>query len=230
MGFENDILSMKKLLYKNRYFFVPYTIFLLICGILLLLLPKTELHILSNEANSPFFDSFFRYATYLGDGAMIAVMFVILLFTKYRYAFIFLTASLLTALIVNLFKKVILHGMYRPSKYFELYESYQLHLVEGVKLHSLQSFPSGHTATAFNLFLMMALMVKNNLLKFIFFTMAILVAYSRVYISQHFLVDITVGSVIGISLIVIIWLWFETWNKNWLNHSVIRHSEHWHDK
>jgi membrane-associated phospholipid phosphatase len=120
--------------------------------------------------------------------------------------------------------------MYRPSKYFELYESYQLHLVEGVKLHSLQSFPSGHTATAFNLFLMMALMVKNNLLKFIFFTMAILVAYSRVYISQHFLVDITVGSVIGISLIVIIWLWFETWNKNWLNHSVIRHSEHWHDK
>ena len=155
---------------------------------------------------------------------MIAVLFVILLFNKYRYAFIFLTASLLTALIVNLFKKVIFHDMYRPSKYFELYESYKLHLIEGVRLHSLQSFPSGHTATAFNLFLMMALIVKNNILKFIFFVMAALVAYSRVYISQHFLVDITVGSIIGVLLIVFTWIWFEKFNKNWLDHSLIRRS------
>ena len=215
---------MKKLLFKNRYFFIPYLAFLLLCGTLLILFSKTDLHIFSNKANSAFFDTFFRYATYLGDGVMIAVLFVILLFNKYRYAFIFLTASLLTALIVNLFKKVIFHDMYRPSKYFELYESYKLHLIEGVRLHSLQSFPSGHTATAFNLFLMMALIVKNNILKFIFFVMAALVAYSRVYISQHFLVDITVGSIIGVLLIVFTWIWFEKFNKNWLDHSLIRRS------
>ncbi len=216
---------MRKLLYKNKYFFIPYLIFLLICSTLLLLFSKTELHILSNEANSPFFDTFFKYATYLGDGTMIAILFIGLLFIRYRYAFAFLTGSLLTSLIVNIFKKVVFHGMYRPSKYFELYESYKLHLIEGVKLHSLQSFPSGHTATAFNLFLTMALMVNNNILKFFFFVMAVLVAYSRVYISQHFLVDITVGSVIAVLLIVVCWLWFERINKSWMDNSILKRSQ-----
>ncbi|QGY47073.1 phosphatase PAP2 family protein [Maribellus comscasis] len=215
---------MKRLFYDNRYFFIPYLLFVILCTILLILFTKTDLHILSNEANSPFFDIFFKYATYFGDGAVIALLSLILLFVKFRYALIFLTGSLATALIVNLFKKVVFHEMYRPSKYFELYESYKLHLVEGVKLHSLQSFPSGHTATAFNLFLMIALMVKNNFLKFIFFILAALVAYSRVYISQHFLVDITAGSIIGVMLIVLTWLWFEKFDKQWLNRSFIRRS------
>jgi membrane-associated phospholipid phosphatase len=213
---------MKKLIKANRCFFIPYLVFLVFCGILLASFSKSQLHILSNEANSPFFDTFFKYATNLGDGAVIAVLFIILLFVSYRYAFAFLTGSLVTALVVNLFKKVIFHNMYRPSKYFELYETYKLHLVEGVKMHSLQSFPSGHTATAFNLFLMMALMIKNNMLKFIFFIMAALVAYSRVYISQHFLMDITVGSVIGVVIMILAFVWFQTFNKNWLDKSFLK--------
>ncbi|MCG6187802.1 phosphatase PAP2 family protein [Maribellus maritimus] len=215
---------MKRLFYDNRYFFIPYLLFVILCTILLVVYTKTDLHILSNEANSPFFDVFFKYATYFGDGAVIVLLALTLLFIKFRYALIFLTGSLVTALIVNIFKKVIFNEMYRPSKYFELYENYKLHLVEGVKLHSLQSFPSGHTATAFNLFLMMALMVKNNFLKFIFFILAALVAYSRVYISQHFLIDITAGSIIGVMLIVLTWLSFEKIDKHWLNRSFIRRS------
>lgn len=216
---------MKKLIKANRYFFIPYAIFLLVCIILLASFPKAELHILLNKANSPFFDIFFKYATWLGNGAVIAVLFVILLFVSYRYAFAFLTGSLATALVVNLFKKVIFHNMYRPSKYFELYETYKLHLVEGVKLHSLQSFPSGHTATAFNLFIMMAFIVKNNTLKFLFFIMAALVAYSRVYLSQHFIMDITAGSVVGVTVMALIFVWFEKFNKNWLDRSVLTRSK-----
>jgi membrane-associated phospholipid phosphatase len=165
---------------------------------------------------------FFRNATFFGDGIFIAVLFISLIFIRFRYAFAFLTGSLFSSLIVvNLFKKVLLHEMYRPSKYFELYETYQLHLVEGVQLHSLQSFPSGHTSTAFNLFLTLALIAKSNVLKMLFFTLAVLVAYSRVYISQHFLVDITAGSIIGVLFIVLAWLWFENINKTWLDKSVI---------
>jgi len=215
---------MKKLIQENRYFFMPYTVFLLACIILLASYPKAELHILLNKANSPFFDIFFKYATWLGNGAVVAVLFIILIFVSYRYAFAFLTGSLATALVVNLFKKVIFHNMYRPSKYFELYETYKLHFVEGVKLHSLQSFPSGHTATAFNLFIMMAFIVKNNTLKFLFFIMAALVAYSRVYLSQHFLMDITAGSVVGVTVMALIFVWFEKFNKNWLDRSVLTRS------
>ena len=216
---------MKNLIKANRSFFIPYLVFLVICGVLLISYSKPQLHILSNEANSPFFDIFFKYTTNLGDGTVIALLFIILLFVKYRYAFAFLSGSLATALVINIFKKVIFHHMYRPSKYFELYETYKLHLIEGVKLHSLQSFPSGHTATAFNVFIMLAFIVKNNTLKLLFFVMATLVAYSRVYLSQHFLMDITVGSLIGITIMTLFFIWFANFNKQWLDHSVLIRSK-----
>lgn len=212
---------MRILIKNNRYFLLPYAFFLLICSVLLLIYSKTELHIFSNEANSPVLDSFFKYATFLGDGTMIAILFIILLFVKYRYAFAFLAGSLATSLVVNIFKKLIFHDMYRPSKYFELFETYQLHFVDGVNLHALQSFPSGHTATAFNIFLTLAILTTSNLLKLGFFIMAVLVAYSRVYLSQHFLVDITAGSLTGVLIILLFWIWFEKFDKNWLDKSVL---------
>lgn len=216
---------MKSILKKNRWFIIPYLFFLVIAVILLLTFSKTDLHILSNKANSLFLDYFFKYMTYLGDGAMIAVLFIVLLFIKYRYAFSFLAGSLATALVVNFVKKVLLHDVYRPSKYFEMYETYQLHFVEGVKLHSFQSFPSGHTATAFNVFLTLAILSKNNTLKLLLFIAALLVGYSRVYLSQHFFIDITAGSFLGTLLILIFWFWFERFNKNWLDYSILKRTK-----
>lgn len=211
---------MKRLLKENNYFFIPYLLFLLCCGVLLRSFTKPDLHILLNKFNSSFFDQFFRFATFLGNGVMIAVFVVVLAFFRYRYAVALLIGSLATSLVVNLFKKVLLHDMYRPSKYFELYETYKLHLVEGVKLHSLQSFPSGHTATAFNLFLMFALIVSNKYLKLLFLVMAVVVAWSRVYLSQHFVVDITAGSIVGVAIIFLTFWWVEKWNKNWIDKSL----------
>ena len=220
MEFQHKM--MQKIWHENRYFFIPFIILLLFWSVLLLGFPKPELHILINKNNSPFFDVFFSYLTFLGDGANIAVLFIVLLFKKIKYAFIFLTGSLVSSLlIVNLLKKIILHNIYRPAKYFELFETYKLHLVEGVKMHALQSFPSGHSATAFNLFFMLALLVKNNILKFLFFCVAALVAFSRVYLSQHFLVDIAAGAVLGVAFIAFAWMCFENKNAGWLNQSII---------
>lgn len=213
---------MRKLLRDNRYFLVPYIFALIICVVLLLICSKPELHILSNKANSAFFDQFFKYITHFGDGTTIAILTIILLFVKYRYAIVFLSGGLLTSGIINLFKTVILGDVYRPSKYFELYETYQLHFIEGVKLYSLRSFPSGHTGTAFNVFFMLALIAPKNWQKLSCFVLAALAGYSRVYLSQHFLIDITVGSVIGITIIMLLFLWAVNWEKPWLDKSLIR--------
>jgi len=212
---------MKNLFSKNYWFLTPYIIFLIICVVFLMSSPKAELHIMLNKANAPFFDVFFKYTTHLGDGTVIAILAIVFLFIKYRYFFAFLLGSLSAAVAVNLFKKVFLDEMYRPSKYFELFESYQLHLIEGVKLHSLQSFPSGHTATAFSVFLMLALITKNRWGKLLLFFGAILVAYSRVYLSQHFLIDIAVGSLISVVLMLSSFWWVQNWQKSWLNKSVL---------
>lgn len=211
---------MKQLLKANRWFIIPSLIFLLLASILLIYFPKAELHVILNKTNSPFFDIFFKYATYLGDGVMIAILFIALLFVKYRYAFAFLAGSLTTAIFVNIIKKVVLHDICRPSKYFELFETYQLHFVEGVKLHSWNSFPSGHTATAFNVFITLAIITKDNKIKLLYFVAALLAAYSRVYLSQHFLLDITAGSVIGISFMLLFWVWFSKFNNNWFDKSI----------
>jgi len=215
---------MKETLKENKYFLLPWLLTLVVFTGLLLTHNKAELHLISNNVNSLFFDQFFRYATWLGDGVMIAIAGVVLLFVRFRYAIAFLIGSLVTAGIVNLFKKVLLDDMYRPSKYFELYESAKLHLVEGVNLHSLQSFPSGHTATAFSVFFFLALILKSKPLKLSMFLLAIIVAYSRVYISQHFLIDITAGSVIAVLTMFFTYLWMKSWNKEWLDSSVLSKS------
>ncbi len=213
---------MKQLFKENRYFLIPYLFTLIICVILLFSFSKTELHILSNKANSISFDYFFKYATNLGDGAMIAILTIILLFIRYRYAIVFLSGSLLTAGIINLLKKVLLGDILRPSKYFEIHETYQLHFVEGVNLHSLYSFPSGHTGTAFNLFFMLALISPGKWLKLFWFFVAAIVGYSRIYLSQHFLIDITVGSIIGTSIIFFMFFGLNKSKKTWLDKSLIR--------
>jgi membrane-associated phospholipid phosphatase len=218
------IVAMKRLLIDNRFFFLPFLLFMTVFLAFELNYSKVEMHIWANQINSPFFDTFFMYATHLGDGTMIAVLTIILLFIKYRYAVAFLAGSLLTSGIVHLFKKLLLEEMYRPSKYFELYETYQLYVIEGVTLRSLQSFPSGHTSTAFNVFLMLALISKNQLLKFLFFIMAIIIAYSRVYLSQHFFIDIAAGSVIAVVSMLFIFYQAEKLDRKWLDSSVTSNS------
>lgn len=213
--------DLKKLFKENKYFLIPYILLVVFSIILLLSFSKTELHIASNKANNAFFDVFFKYATNLGNGWAIAILFIVLLMLRYRFAFAFLTGSLIASLIVNIFKKLFFHDVYRPLKYFEQYSTYKLHLVEGVNMHLLQSFPSGHSATAFNVFFTLAILVKSNTLKFTFLIMALLVAYSRVYLSQHFLIDITVGSFIGTSCIIFSFIWFSNMKSSWLNGSLI---------
>jgi len=221
---------MKELLKKNLSFFVPYFTFLSVSFILILSYEKAELHILSNEINNHFLDYFFKFVTNLGDGVMIAVLAVILLFVKYRYSIAFVVGSLVTSGVVQLLKKVVLHDIYRPSKYFELYETYHLHFVEGVNLHSLHSFPSGHSATAFNIFLMLALIFKNQTLKVLFILSAVVVAYSRVYLSQHFLIDITVGSLFGVLITLVVFWWSTKWRNEWFEKSLIELFISPHDK
>lgn len=210
-------------LYKdNRHFLLPYIFILIIVSGFLVVFTKTELHIFTNQIHAQFLDLFFKYVTYLGDGVLIAVLFLALLFVKYRYALAFLSGALSASLLINLIKKVFLHDVYRPSKYFELYETYQLHFVEGVHLHAFQSFPSGHTTTAFNLFFMLALLVEKRWLKTIFLAIAVVVAYSRVYLSQHFLIDIVAGSVFGVVTIFVAYYFFSKPEKTWLDKSVLK--------
>jgi membrane-associated phospholipid phosphatase len=214
---------MIEIIRKNRFFTVPYLIFILIATFCLVFFSKDRIHIYLNQINSSFADVFFKYVTYLGNGFTVAVFIVLLLFIKYRYFLIMLGNVFITTVVVQVLKRVIFAETLRPTKYFS--GIYDLHLVDGVKMHSFNSFPSGHTATAFGLFFMAALISKNNWLKLLFFVLALLAAYSRVYLSQHFLVDIYFASIISVAFTFFMYYWGTTWKNPKLDNALFRKSE-----
>ncbi len=185
---------LKQLFKEKSVLFLLFP-FLLGISFLMISYGKRASHLLVNQWNSPSADIFFKYFTHLGDGALFALVIVILIFVRFRWALYELFAAILTLIFVFIAKQIIFKGMPRPTKYFE--NSEVLHLVEGVKTHALNSFPSGHTITAFAIFMILMLIVKNNYFKVLFVVIAILAGWSRVYLSQHFLGDVLSGAIIG---------------------------------
>ncbi len=188
--------TIKEIYKRTQAFTIGYSIFLIISTIILILYPRHEIHLYINSHNSPVLDVFFKYLTYLGSGwALVFVMTVLAITHKQKAG-----GLLLSALIFNFFVQLLKHTVkeYRPVKFFEtFYSDYQLHLVEGVKIHFYNSFPSGHTATAFAILFFLAFLTRKQWLQVLYLILAILIGYSRMYLSEHFLVDIFAGSIIG---------------------------------
>jgi membrane-associated phospholipid phosphatase len=194
------------ILQKTKVFSIPF--FILVGGLSLLLIfySKVEVELWVNAHNSPFLDIFFRFMTNLGDGLVAIFIALGFLFINVRKGIILLAGYLLSGLIIQLLKIFVFPDIIRPVALMG--QTYQLHLVEGVKILSNHSFPSGHSGTAFALFFCLATFTDKKSLQFLAFVTAIAIAYSRMYLSQHFLPDVIAGAVIGTftSLVLLIWV------------------------
>lgn len=210
---------MKELINSNRITFFLFFIFLLVTSLPYLFFSKTEIHIFLNAYHSTFFDFIFKYITHIGDGIFICGIGIIFLFINYRYSFVILFTYIFSGLITQIIKRFIFYDVVRPTV---LLEKTNLHLIEGVKQLHHYSFPSGHSSTAFALFLCLSFFSKSTLYKSSFLFFAVMIAFSRVYLSQHFLIDISVGSLIGLIVAVPTYLYFNNIKSTWLNNSVIK--------
>ncbi len=151
---------------------------------------------LFNSYHHPLFDVFNTYTTYLGDGFTAALLIIMMLGVKYRFFIIVGLANVLAAIIAQVLKRFVFDEVVRPKKFFEGLQ--ELYFVPGIENHLYNSFPSGHTTCAFALYFSCALIVRKNYFKLIFFVLALLTAYSRIYLSQHFFEDVYAGSIIGV--------------------------------
>jgi membrane-associated phospholipid phosphatase len=185
-----------KVIKENLFFLAPYLLIMILAGIVLVIVPKLQIHIFINQFHSSFFDYFFRYITTLGSGLFAVIAGLLLLFRRIRVGIFIIAANAIAGLIVQILKRIVFNEMHRPVLSFE--GIYPLHLIDRVAIRMHFSFPSGHAATAFALFFCLAAITRNKALKFLCFIMAVCVAFSRVYLSQHFLIDIYAGSVIGV--------------------------------
>jgi len=203
---------------KYWAFFTPYLLFALTFSVLVLCNSKADLHWWMTSFNSSSADVFFRYYTYVGDWVPYLVI-AALFFYRYRIAFFVLLSQLVSGLVSIIIKQT--WNEPRPILYFKQhFPSVQLHQVAGEHLHSMHSFPSGHTITAFAFFLALAFYVKKPSIHFLYFVLALLVGYSRIYLSQHFEIDVLVGSFVGVSMTVFCKFYFDKYTMKWADGSL----------
>jgi len=181
-------------------FYIPYILFVVIFTTLILINEQADLHLWFTSYHTPTADVFFRYYTYVG-GSFPYLVIAGLTFYSYRVAFFILLAQLLAGLFAIIIKQT--WDEPRPVAYFkDNFPNVELHRVAGEHLLSIHSFPSGHTTSAFTLFLALTFLTKRPSLHFLYFLLALLVGFSRIYLSQHFALDVLVGSVIGVTVTI----------------------------
>ena len=203
---------------KYSAFYIPYLLFVLMLVILIGCNEKANLHLWIISFNSPAADVFFRYYTFVGDWIPYAVVGG-LLFYRYRMALFVLVSQLATGLVSILIKQT--WNEPRPILYFKQnFPDIQLHQILGEHMHSSHSFPSGHTITAFAFFLALAFFTKRPAIHFLYFVLAVLVGYSRIYLSQHFAIDVLAGSFVGVSVTVLCKYYFDKRTMKWADGSL----------
>ena len=195
-------IAIKDVLKQIRPFFIPYIVLIVICLIIKLLFTREQIYFAVNASNCNWADSIAPYVTDIGNGWTTIALSVVLLLFNYRYAFLLATSYAITSLTAQIIKHIV--NFPRPDLYFHDRLS-QIHLVKGVYMLQHDSFPSGHSVTAFSTAVLITYLVKNKNWGIILFLTAVAIGYSRMYMSEHFFEDVTTGSFIGVTLTVL-WL------------------------
>ena len=199
-------------------FLVPTRVLALILAIALLVVPKAELHLALCQPHTPFLDAIVPVFSDLVDWLPYLCV-VLLLFYRAGWATLLASNLLLSTLIVQPIKHLV--NAPRPLTWFaENMPDINLPLVEGVKMNLWLSFPSGHTTTFFLLFFTLSIILcaenckGKYVLSFICFLCASFGAYTRIYLSQHFALDIFAGILIAILSTLILYFFLVKRTQN----------------
>ncbi len=168
--------------------------------VLLLILPKGELVLLLDANSTSTLDNLFFWATKGGEPYMGLFVFVlILLFSTKRFLFVFIVSIVLSLIVSQGLKHQVFPNEDRPSRTYT-----ELHDIEHLDRHTLNSFPSGHTTAAFTFFTLLVISIRKKWLQFVAPLFATIVGVSRVYLGQHYLIDIVAGAVLGVFIVSIV--------------------------
>ena len=201
-------MTFSALFRANRAFFATYLTLLGAVGVLMLLYTKEELIRFVNDHNVPLADRLFPYLTYLGDGAFVVPVGLLVLVFSRRAGWLVLASFALSGLLSLFFKLVIFPDRLRPIRYFAQ-SAWQFHLIKDLHINQYNSFPSGHTTSAFALFGMLAFLWRRKAWGWLGTLLAGVAGYSRVYLFQHFVEDTVAGSLLGLGTSVAVVLYYQ---------------------
>ena len=173
---------------------IAYLVLLMVVLGLQYVYPKPELHLLLNSYHTSLQDTFFKYYSMLAEWPLYILALLPILWKKIQMTIFFALCELSGGAVLQILKHLI--------------------STDGVSMHHSNSFPSGHASTFFVFCTCCALILAYHyslkskkeyhrnfflitLSMLTLFVLATLGAYSRIYLSQHFLSDVCMGSIIG---------------------------------
>ncbi len=201
--------SFRDLLREHITFIIPFLILVLICIFIQLTNAKAELFLRTNVHHNAFFDEFFKLSTLLGDVFTTLIISIGMLFVRYRYAVLTFLACAYSSLVVQILKRIF--DSPRPSKFFEGLNP--IRTIDGYPLYEVNSFPSGHSTNAFTIAVVLSFILPHRNRHWIIIPVAVITAFSRVYLAQHFFQDVFAGAVLGVVLTFQLIWWLE--NTEW---------------
>jgi len=150
-------------------------------------------------------DAFFAFWTHLGEEITWVIVGILFIIYRRQQLPLYFSALIFSTLFAQLIKNTIMHNEPRPVK--AIADISLIHTVDGVKILLINSFPSGHTTEAFTVFLLACLVIKKPWIIIAGFIYALLVAYSRIYLAQHFPRDTGAGMIVAIvSIALALWV------------------------
>ena len=202
--------NISAILNQKKHFFLSFLFYLIVAILILLLIGNKDFSQLINAFSSTILDTIFYFITYLGDGVFAALFIVFLFLLRLNLGFVSLISIIIPGLVTQVLKRFFFPSIPRPSVVFNKFiESNNWHLVDGVDLHSYFSFPSGHTTTVFSICCLSILIIKNKVYHVPILILGVLTGFSRIYLSQHFLIDVFVGGIIGCLCTFLIYVAFK---------------------
>ncbi len=205
---------MKYLVKNNKVVIALYTLIVLTLIYYLLNYGKIQIHVYLNQlVGNKIIDNFFTYITYLGDGRVAPILLLCILLYNVRLGICSIASFLTATLASSILKYLFFDEVMRPWHVFQWTVHIPIKWIENTDLHTHNSFPSGHSTQVFAIFICLAFFANKNINKLLFLALAVLTAFSRVYLSQHWLVDITVGSIIGMTTSLVLYYFFISRNK-----------------
>ena len=209
---ENPLLQLT---IRNNHFIIPVIAFFVCSSILYLYFGNSFIHLqINNNINGYYADVFFSGITELGNGIVVFILLPIVIFFDINLAIRLISAFILSTLVVWLCKFVLFPDALRPIAFIKDAHDH-LRLIPWVKIHRQGTFPSGHSTTIFTIFCCFAFAAKSKGTKTVLFLIALVIAFSRVYLSQHFLQDVAAGALNGTMCTLVVFAWQSKYSFYW---------------
>lgn len=158
-----------------------------------------------NARHNPFLDWTMKISSRIVELPYVLVFVLIaVIVDSIRTSLLAILSFAISGLTALYLKKYTFPDYHRPYYY---YQDSNFHFTDGIELLTDYGIPSGHTATAFGVFVLIGLISKNQIIWVLTISMACLVGMSRIYLFLHFYEDVVFGAWIGSIAAVLLYLY-----------------------